>query len=100
MAWDRSSGQSDQHRMGVSIDDLLIGIGLSMMSFVDDQQLCWRQRQGVRAQCAHAERLYRRNLDRLERTPSKSALNNSVPDLAVEQLAASVRDDLAPMRNE
>ena len=71
-------GQSDQHRVGVGLDDLAPRLRGRVVAFVDDHQIGGRQRHRLRAHGAHPQRLHAGELHPLHRSRLESGLDDAV----------------------
>ena len=91
----RRGGQSEQHRVGIGVDDLAVGCRRRMVALVDDQQIGRRQFHAIGSDGARIERCDRRDLHRLERSRLETGLDDAMRDSVRVQLAAGLRDDLA-----
>src|SRR5262249_35550599 len=97
----RCSSQSDDARVRIDVEELLIGLRARVVRLVDNQIRRRRHRHALRSDAARVQRLDRRDLD-LGKGP-ELVLEPGEHEAGIEtigdQLVAGLRDDFAPVRD-
>jgi hypothetical protein len=92
-------GESKNDRVGICLDDLLIGHGPGVVGLVDDQEIGERHEHNARPDRARMQRLDRGDLHRSHRPQLLlvARLDDAVRDAASGQLVRSLVHDLTPV---
>src|SRR5262249_34845938 len=96
----RCRGHAEQRRVRIERDQLLASSTTSAVRLIEDQEIGRRQRHRLGAHAANVQRVDARDLHQLHRPGLHAGHDDAVAHAVGGQLGASLRDDLATMREE